>query len=54
VNEHVHGTDQLIYDQPTAFVEMFPGILDTTPGAWIQALQRQNDATELQDAFGSL
>ncbi len=28
------------YRQPTAFVEMFRGILGTTPGAWIQALQR--------------
>lgn len=30
------------YRQPTAFVEMFRGILGTTPGAWIQALQRMN------------
>lgn len=30
------------YRQPTAFVEMFRGILGTTPGAWIQALQRLN------------
>jgi AraC-like DNA-binding protein len=30
------------YRQPTAFVEMFRGILGTTPGAWIQALQRRN------------
>jgi AraC-like DNA-binding protein len=30
------------YRQPTAFVEMFRGILGTTPGAWIKALQRQN------------
>jgi AraC-like DNA-binding protein len=36
------------YRQPTAFVEMFRGILGTTPGAWIQALQRQNDATNLR------
>jgi AraC-like DNA-binding protein len=28
------------YRQPTAFVEMFRGILGTTPGAWIQALRR--------------
>lgn len=28
------------YRQPTAFVEMFRGILGTTPGAWINALQR--------------
>jgi len=28
------------YRQPTAFVEMFRGILGTTPGAWIKALQR--------------
>ena len=28
------------YRQPTAFVEMFRGILGTTPGAWIHALQR--------------
>ena len=27
------------YRQPTAFVEMFRGILGTTPGAWTQALQ---------------
>jgi transcriptional regulator GlxA family with amidase domain len=27
------------YRQPTAFVEMFRGILGTTPGAWIHALQ---------------
>jgi AraC-like DNA-binding protein len=33
------------YRQPTAFVEMFRGILGTTPGAWIHALQRQNDIT---------
>jgi AraC-like DNA-binding protein len=33
------------YRQPTAFVEMFRGILGTTPGAWIHALQRQNDVT---------
>jgi transcriptional regulator GlxA family with amidase domain len=26
------------YRQPTAFVEMFRGILGTTPGAWIKAL----------------
>lgn len=31
------------YRQPTAFVEMFRGILGTTPGAWIHSLQRQND-----------
>jgi len=30
------------YRQPTAFVEMFRGILGTTPGVWIQALQRMN------------
>jgi len=30
------------YRQPTAFVEMFRGILGTTPGAWIKALQRRN------------
>jgi AraC-like DNA-binding protein len=30
------------YRQPTAFVEMFRGILGTTPRAWIQALQRAN------------
>ena len=30
------------YRQPTAFVEMFRGVLGTTPGAWIQALQRLN------------
>ena len=30
------------YRQPTAFVEMFRGILGTTPGAWIKALQRLN------------
>jgi AraC-like DNA-binding protein len=28
------------YRQPTAFVEMFRGVLGTTPGAWIHALQR--------------
>ena len=28
------------YRQPAAFVEMFRGILGTTPGAWIKALQR--------------
>lgn len=28
------------YRQPTAFVEMFRGILGTTPGAWIKALRR--------------
>jgi AraC-like DNA-binding protein len=33
------------YRQPSAFVEMFRGILGTTPGAWIHALQRQNDIT---------
>jgi AraC-like DNA-binding protein len=32
------------YRQPTAFVEMFRGILGTTPGAWIQALRsRESD-----------
>jgi transcriptional regulator GlxA family with amidase domain len=31
------------YRQPTAFVEMFRSILGTTPGAWIHALQRQNE-----------
>ncbi len=30
------------YRQPTAFVEMFRGILGTTPGAWIKALRRLN------------
>ena len=30
------------YRQPTAIVEMFRGILGTTPGAWIKALQRLN------------
>ena len=30
------------YRQPTAFVEMFRGILGTTPGSWIKALQRLN------------
>jgi AraC-like DNA-binding protein len=30
------------YRQPTAFVEMFRGILGTTPGTWIKALQRLN------------
>jgi AraC-like DNA-binding protein len=30
------------YRQPTAFVEMFRGILGTTPRAWIQALHRMN------------
>jgi len=30
------------YRQPTAFVEMFRGILGKTPGAWIKALQRLN------------
>jgi AraC-like DNA-binding protein len=30
------------YRQPTAFVEMFRGILGTTPGAWINALQKLN------------
>ncbi len=28
------------YGHPAAFVEMFRGILGTTPGAWIHALQR--------------
>jgi len=28
------------YRQATAFVEMFRGILGTTPGAWIQTLRR--------------
>ena len=28
------------YRRPTAFVEMFRGILGTTPKAWIQALQK--------------
>jgi transcriptional regulator GlxA family with amidase domain len=27
------------YRQPTAFVEMFRGILGKTPGAWIRAMQ---------------
>jgi AraC-like DNA-binding protein len=30
------------YRQPTAFVEMFRGILGTTPGAWIQALRSKS------------
>jgi methylphosphotriester-DNA--protein-cysteine methyltransferase len=30
------------YRQSTAFVEMFRGIIGTTPGAWIKALQRLN------------
>lgn len=30
------------YRQPGAFVAMFRGVLGTTPGAWIQALQRSN------------
>jgi AraC-like DNA-binding protein len=30
------------YRHPTAFVEMFRGVLGTTPGAWIRALQRLN------------
>jgi AraC-like DNA-binding protein len=30
------------YRQSTPFVEMFRGILGTTPGAWIKALQRQD------------
>ena len=30
------------YRQPTAFVEMFRGVLGTTPGAWTKALQRLN------------
>jgi AraC-like DNA-binding protein len=30
------------YRQPTSFVEMFRGILGTTPGAWIKALQRMS------------
>jgi AraC-like DNA-binding protein len=30
------------YRQPTAFVEMFRGILGTTPGAWIKSMQRLN------------
>jgi len=33
------------YRQPTAFVEMFRGILGTTPGAWVHALERQNEVT---------
>lgn len=28
------------YRQPTAFVEMFRGVLGTTPGAWIKSLPR--------------
>ena len=32
------------YRQPTPFVEMFRGILGTTPGAWIKALRRLNGA----------
>ena len=31
--------------RPTAFVEMFRGILGTTPGAWIDALERQNEVS---------
>jgi AraC-like DNA-binding protein len=34
------------YRQPAAFVEMFRGILGTTPGAWIHSLQRQNGLTD--------
>jgi len=30
------------YRHPTAFVEMFRGILGTTPGAWIQALRSRS------------
>lgn len=30
------------YRQPTGFVEMFRGILGTTPGSWIKTLQRLN------------
>ena len=30
------------YRQPTGFVEMFRGILGTTPGSWIKSLQRLN------------
>jgi transcriptional regulator GlxA family with amidase domain len=33
------------YRQPTAFVDMFRGILGITPGAWIHALQRQNEVS---------
>lgn len=32
------------YRQPTAFVEMFRGVLGTTPGAWVQTLNRLNGA----------
>lgn len=39
------------YRQPTAFVEMFRGILGTTPGAWIHALERQNEGGNDADAF---
>ena len=28
------------YRQPTAFVEMFRGVLGVTPGAWIQGVKR--------------
>jgi AraC-like DNA-binding protein len=30
--------DALGYRQPTAFVEMFRGILGATPGAWTKSL----------------
>ena len=30
------------YRQPTAFVEMFRGVVGATPGAWVQALRRLN------------
>jgi AraC-like DNA-binding protein len=30
------------YRQPTAFVEMFRGVLGVTPGMWIHALKRLN------------
>ncbi len=33
------------YRQPTAFVEMFRGILGTTPGAWIRELKRRNEGS---------
>jgi AraC-like DNA-binding protein len=35
------------YRQPTAFVEMFRGILGTTPGAWIKSLQPVRELANL-------
>jgi AraC-like DNA-binding protein len=35
------------YRQPAAFVEMFRGILGTTPGAWMKRLQPANEKYEL-------